>query len=91
MEEVISLLRNHSQFRAPGSENSKLQISNSKDYESNMKTSDFILLVLAIVLIAGMILTAVFGRGSRHGYGMAPPQQNPAFWSVFTSQPVTIT
>ena len=56
-----------------------------------MKKSDVMLIILVLALIAGMILTAVFGRGSRHGYGMAPPQENPAFWSVFTSQPVTIT
>lgn len=35
-----------------------------------MKTSDFLLLLLAIALIVGMLLTAIFGRGSRHGYGM---------------------
>lgn len=37
-----------------------------------MKTSDFLLLLLAIALVVGMILTAIFGRGSKHGYGMAP-------------------
>ena len=37
-----------------------------------MKTSDILLLILAIALIAGMLLTAIFGRGSRHGYGMIP-------------------
>jgi len=37
-----------------------------------MKTSDIILLVLAVALIIGMLLTALLGRGSRHGYGMAP-------------------
>jgi hypothetical protein len=43
-----------------------------------MKTSDVILIILAIALIAGMLLTAIFGRGSRHGYGMAPAKQNPS-------------
>jgi len=37
-----------------------------------MKTSDILLLILTIALIAGMLLTAIFGRGSRHGYGMIP-------------------
>lgn len=37
-----------------------------------MKASDIVLLVLVIALIVGMLLTAIFGRGSRHGYGMAP-------------------
>ncbi|MDF1526144.1 MAG: hypothetical protein RRA15_05275 [bacterium] len=37
-----------------------------------MKTSDFLLLLLLVALIIGMLLTAIFGRGSRHGYGMAP-------------------
>lgn len=37
-----------------------------------MKTSDIILLILAIALIVGMLLTGLLGRGSRHGYGMVP-------------------
>ena len=41
-----------------------------------MKTSDILLLILAIALIAGMLLTAIFGRGSRHGYGMVPSPAN---------------
>ena len=40
--------------------------------ENNMKLSDVFLIILFIALIAGMLLTAIFGRGSRHGYGMAP-------------------
>ncbi|TYO98292.1 hypothetical protein EDC39_10787 [Geothermobacter ehrlichii] len=27
------------------------------------------LLLLALLLLAGMLLTLIFGRGSRHGYG----------------------
>jgi len=41
-----------------------------------MKTSDILLIVLAILLIAGMLLTAFFGRGSRHGYGNNVPDKN---------------
>jgi hypothetical protein len=51
--------------------NFKPQTPNFKLDESNMKTSDILLLILAIALIAGMLLTAIFGRGSRHGYGKA--------------------
>ena len=47
-----------------------------------MKTSDVILLILAIALIVGMLLTAIFGRGSRHGYGMTPVNQNPFIFKV---------
>jgi len=38
-----------------------------------MKRADIILIILAIALVVGMILTAIFGRGSRHGYGMILP------------------
>ncbi|MCJ7498758.1 hypothetical protein MUP29_00755 [bacterium] len=41
-----------------------------------MKLSDVFLIILFIALIAGMLLTAIFGRGSRHGYGMAPTNTN---------------
>jgi hypothetical protein len=35
-----------------------------------MKKSDFLLLLLAIALVIGMILTAVLGKErSKHGYG----------------------
>jgi len=35
-----------------------------------MKKTDLILLVLAIALVIGMILTGMLGKGkSRHGYG----------------------
>jgi hypothetical protein len=35
-----------------------------------MKKSDLILIILAIALVAGMILTGLLGKGkSRHGYG----------------------
>jgi hypothetical protein len=46
-----------------------------------MKTSDILLIVLAIFLIIGMFLTAFFGRGSRHGYGMifSPNENNVIF------------
>ncbi len=37
-----------------------------------MDKVDIALLILAVVLVVGMLLTAIFGRGSRHGYGMAP-------------------
>jgi hypothetical protein len=37
-----------------------------------VKQSDILLILLAIALVVGMLLTAIFGRGSRHGYGMAP-------------------
>ena len=37
-----------------------------------MDKTDIALLILAVVLVVGMLLTAIFGRGSRHGYGMAP-------------------
>jgi hypothetical protein len=40
-----------------------------------MKTSDVVLLILAIGIVLGMLLTALFGRGSRHGYGNATPPQ----------------
>ena len=48
-----------------------------------MKTSDVILIILAIALIVGMLLTAIFGRGSRHGYGMMPETQKPTYLYVF--------
>ena len=50
-----------------------------------MKTSDIILLIIAVVLIAGMLLTAIFGRGSRHGYGMVPETQKPLFLYVYVA------
>jgi len=56
-----------------------------------MKSSDIILLILSIALIVGMLLTAIFGRGSRHGYGMAPAKQKPLYLNVFAPQPVTKT
>jgi hypothetical protein len=37
-----------------------------------MKKSDLLLIILGIALVIGMLLTALLGRGSRHGYGMAP-------------------
>lgn len=37
-----------------------------------MKKSDIVLIVLAVALVVGMLLTAIFGRGSRHGYGSVP-------------------
>ncbi len=39
-----------------------------------MKTSDILLIILAIALVIAMLLTAFFGRGSRHGYGMILPR-----------------
>ena len=77
MEKVISLVRNHFQYlasRVQGPESGHTELD-----ESNMKTTDIFLLILAIALIAGMFLTAFFGRGSRHGYGMAPQKQNLSF------------
>ena len=35
-----------------------------------MKKSDVLILILGIALVVGMIFTAIFGRGSKHGYGM---------------------
>jgi len=35
----------------------------------------FWLLLLALLLLAGMLLTLLFGRGSRHGYGALPSRQ----------------
>ena len=59
----------HLLYLEPGSWNPELD-------ESSVKTSDVILLILAAALIVGMLLTAIFGRGSRHGYGMAPTNTN---------------
>jgi len=56
-----------------------------------MKKSDVILIVLLVALVIGMLLTAIFGRGSRHGYGMAPAKQKPLYLNVFAPQPVTKT
>jgi hypothetical protein len=39
-----------------------------------MDKVDIALLILAVVLVVGMLLTAFFGRGSRHGYGMTLPR-----------------
>jgi uncharacterized membrane protein len=41
-----------------------------------MDKVDIALLILAVVLVVGMLLTALFGSGSRHGYGMAPADTN---------------
>jgi hypothetical protein len=41
-----------------------------------MKTSDLLLFLLAIALVVGMILTAIYGKDrSRHGYGSFRPGQ----------------
>lgn len=37
-----------------------------------MKKSDIVLIILVVALVIGMLLTVIFSRGSRHGYGMAP-------------------
>jgi len=42
-----------------------------------MDKVDIALLILAVVLVIGMLITAIFGRGSRHGYGMAPAKERP--------------
>jgi len=34
----------------------------------------FWLLLPALLLLAGMLLTLLFGRGSRHGYGVLPSE-----------------
>ncbi len=44
-----------------------------------MKTSDILLIILAIALVIAMLLTAFFGRGSRHGYGMVPARTKTIF------------
>ncbi|MDF1536471.1 MAG: hypothetical protein P1S46_08235 [bacterium] len=40
-----------------------------------MKKTDIFLVILAVVLVVGMLLTVFFGRGSRHGYGFFPGQE----------------
>ena len=47
--------------------------------ESGMKKSDIILIILAAALVIGMLLTAIFGRGSRHGYGSTIPDKTPLY------------
>ncbi|UCG38299.1 MAG: hypothetical protein JSV00_08910 [bacterium] len=42
-----------------------------------MKRSDLLLVILAVLLLMGMLLTGLFGRGSRHGYGSAPGRPKP--------------
>ncbi len=38
-----------------------------------MKKSDLLLIILAVALVVGMILTAILGKErSRHGYGSIP-------------------
>jgi hypothetical protein len=41
-----------------------------------MKKTDIILIIIAAALVIGMILTAFFGRGSRHGYGNNETDKN---------------
>jgi len=56
-----------------------------------MKSSDIILIILSIALIVGMLLTAIFGRDSRHGYGMTPVKIKTTFLLGMQVHPVTIT
>ena len=56
-----------------------------------MKKSDVLLIILGITLIVGMLLTAIFGRGSRHGYGMIPVKIKTTFLLGIQVHPVTIT
>jgi len=49
--------------------NFKLQTEPQTLNEGDMKKADILLIALAIALVVGMLLTAFFGRGSRHGYG----------------------
>jgi len=56
-----------------------------------MKRSDILLIVLAVALVIGMLLTAFFGRGSRHGYGMTPVKIKTTFLLGMQVHPVTIT
>ena len=40
--------------------------------EDDVEKSDILILILGVALVVGMILTALFGRGSKHGYGAIP-------------------
>jgi hypothetical protein len=53
----------------PQTSNLKLQTEPQTLNEGDMKKADILLIALAIALVVGMLLTAFFGRGSRHGYG----------------------
>ena len=48
-----------------------------------MKISDILLIFLAVALIALMLATAYFGRGSRHGYGSNEADKNPQKGRVY--------
>jgi cytochrome c oxidase assembly factor CtaG len=56
-----------------------------------LKKSDVLLIILGIALVVGMLLTALFGRGSRHGYGMVPVEEKPFYLSGLAILPVTKT
>lgn len=64
---------------------------NSELNASHMKTSDMILLVLAIAPIAGMLLTAIFGRGSRHLVRNVIGRSKTSYLYVFANSFLTIT
>jgi hypothetical protein len=56
-----------------------------------MKTPNILLILLATALVVGMILTALFGRGSRHGYGSNEAEKNPLESRVCVVSSVTYT
>jgi hypothetical protein len=56
-----------------------------------MKTSDILLVILAATLIALMVATAYFGRGSRHGYGSYEADKSPHIGRVCKVFIVTLT
>jgi hypothetical protein len=56
-----------------------------------MSKTDIFLIFLAVLLVVGMLLTAFFGRGSRHGYGSNEAEKNPLESRVCVASSVTYT